>query len=85
MNIFHIIRHFQIPTYAIDNALQQNSNMPNAVRLRLGSNPWRCDCPFTPVFQEMLQKFAHQISDIMEIKCSYVEGDENSMVPVSVK
>ncbi|XP_044759993.1 protein singed wings 2 [Coccinella septempunctata] len=72
----------QIPTYAIDNALQQNSNMPNAVRLRLGGNPWRCDCPFTPVFQEMLQKFAHQINDIMEIKCSYVEGDENSMVPI---
>ncbi|KAL3272523.1 hypothetical protein HHI36_013999 [Cryptolaemus montrouzieri] len=72
----------QIPTYAIDNALQQNSNMPNAVRLILGDNPWRCDCPFTPVFQEMLQKFAHQISDIMEIKCSYIEGDENSLVPI---
>ncbi|XP_045477096.1 protein singed wings 2 isoform X2 [Harmonia axyridis] len=72
----------QIPSYAIDNALRQNSNMPNAVRLRLGGNPWRCDCPFTPVFQEMLQKFSHQISDLMEIKCSYVEGDENSMVPI---
>ncbi|KAK9881277.1 hypothetical protein WA026_015399 [Henosepilachna vigintioctopunctata] len=72
----------QIPTYAIDNGLQQNTNMPNAVRLSLGNNPWRCDCPFTPVFQEMLQKFSHQISDSSEIKCSYIEGDDNSLVPV---
>jgi hypothetical protein len=57
--------------------------MPSAVRISLGGNPWRCDCVFTPVFQEMLQKFAPQIDDISEVKCSYVEGDENSLLPVS--
>ncbi|RZC37443.1 singed wings 2, partial [Asbolus verrucosus] len=72
----------EIPTYALDNALEQNINMPNAVRMSLGGNPWRCDCVFTPVFQEMLQKFAFQIQDIREVKCSYVEGDENSLLPI---
>jgi hypothetical protein len=73
----------EIPTYALDNALEQNPHMPSAVRISLGGNPWRCDCVFTPVFQEMLQKFAPQIDDISEVKCSYVEGDENSLLPVS--
>lgn len=30
----------------------------------------------------MLQKFETQIVDITEIKCSYLEGDENSLMPV---
>lgn len=41
----------EIPTYAIDNALAHNENMPAALKLTLGGNPWRCDCVFTPVFQ----------------------------------
>ncbi|KAJ8975667.1 hypothetical protein NQ317_003166 [Molorchus minor] len=73
----------KIPAYALDNALEKNSNMPNAVRLFLGGNPWRCDCVFTPVFQELLQKYAPQIKDIRDIKCSYVQGDQNSLVPIS--
>lgn len=30
----------------------------------------------------MLQKFGTQIEDVNEIKCSYVEGDENSLLSV---
>ncbi|KAI4457274.1 ig(immunoglobulin) and lrr(leucine rich repeat) domain [Holotrichia oblita] len=41
----------ELPTYAMDNALQVNPNMPNAIMLYLGNNPWRCDCIFTPSFQ----------------------------------
>lgn len=69
----------QLPTYALDNALQQNPNMPIAVRIYLGNNPWRCDCMFTPGFQEMLRKYETQVRDIDDIRCSYVEGDENSL------
>ncbi|EFA09304.2 protein singed wings 2 [Tribolium castaneum] len=72
----------EVPTYALDNALTQNPHMPNALTISLGGNPWRCDCVFTPVFQEMLQKFAPQIHDLREVKCSYVEGDENSLLPI---
>ncbi|KAF2897410.1 hypothetical protein ILUMI_08764 [Ignelater luminosus] len=72
-----------LPTYALDNALQRNPNMPVAVRIFLGNNPWRCDCVFTPGFQEMLQKYETQIRDIDDIKCSYVEGDENSLTLIS--
>ncbi|VEN45081.1 unnamed protein product [Callosobruchus maculatus] len=73
----------KIPAYALDNALLKNPNMPKAVRLYLGGNPWRCDCVFIPVFQELvLQKYATQIRDIRDVKCSYVEGDENSLMPI---
>lgn len=41
----------EVPTYALDNALEQNPHMPNALSIGLGGNPWRCDCVFTPVFQ----------------------------------
>ncbi|XP_066137451.1 protein singed wings 2 isoform X1 [Euwallacea fornicatus] len=70
----------QLPAYAIDNALQHNSNMPNAVRLTLGGNPWRCDCLFAPRFKEMLQKYSPQISDLSNIKCA--EDSEHPLVPV---
>ncbi|CAH1964948.1 unnamed protein product [Acanthoscelides obtectus] len=73
----------KIPAYALDNALLKNPNMPKAVRLYLGGNPWRCDCIFIPVFQELvLQKYATQIKDIRDVKCSYVQGDENSLMPI---
>ncbi|XP_060522157.1 protein singed wings 2 [Cylas formicarius] len=68
----------ELPTYAIDNALQRNLNMPDAVRISLGRNPWRCDCLFTPAFQEMLQKYAPQITDLRDIKCGPAKGDPNS-------
>ncbi|KAL1497330.1 hypothetical protein ABEB36_008312 [Hypothenemus hampei] len=70
----------EIPVYAIDNALQHNPNMPNALRMSLGGNPWRCDCIFAPRFKEMLLKYAPQIWDLREVKCS--KGSEKSMVPV---
>jgi hypothetical protein len=38
----------QVPTYALDNALQRNRN---AAIVYLGNNPWTCDCFFTPSFQ----------------------------------
>ncbi|KAF5293488.1 hypothetical protein FQA39_LY02973 [Lamprigera yunnana] len=68
----------QLPTYALDNALQQNPNMPAAVRVYFGGNPWKCDCAFIPSFQELLRKYEDQIIDTEDVRCSYIEGDENS-------
>ncbi|KAF5283487.1 hypothetical protein FQR65_LT13875 [Abscondita terminalis] len=64
-----------LPTYALDNALQVNPNMPDAVRLFLGENPWKCDCVFVVSFQDLLRKYKAQIFDIDEIKCSYIKND----------
>ncbi|CAH0564117.1 unnamed protein product [Brassicogethes aeneus] len=71
----------ELPSYALDNALTNNPNA-FAVQVSLGGNPWRCDCIFTPGFQELLQKYATYVKDLREIKCSYVEGDENSLLPI---
>lgn len=69
----------KVPSFALDNALMKNPNMPGAVVLYLGNNPWRCDCIFVPTFQEyVLQKYSNRIADISDVKCKYVEGDENS-------
>nr|CAD7617276.1 unnamed protein product [Timema genevievae] len=38
----------QLPTYALDNALERNRHV---VDIFLGNNPWQCDCLFTPSFQ----------------------------------
>ncbi|KAG5899051.1 hypothetical protein JTB14_000075 [Gonioctena quinquepunctata] len=73
----------KLPAFAFDNALMKNQHMPDGLRLYLGGNPWRCDCLFIPVFQELvLQKYAQQIKDIQDVKCSYVEGDANSLLPI---
>ncbi|XP_072384796.1 protein singed wings 2 [Diabrotica undecimpunctata] len=73
----------KLPSYALDNALMKNPNMPKAVRLFLGGNPWKCDCVFTPVFQELvLQKYSFQIDDLRDVKCSYMRNDENSLKPI---
>lgn len=34
--------------------------------------------------QEMLQKYKPQIQDVDDVKCSYIEGDDNSFLPVSI-
>ncbi|XP_030751585.1 protein singed wings 2 [Sitophilus oryzae] len=70
----------ELPTYALDDAFKRNPNMPDAVRLNLGGNPWRCNCVFMPRFKEMLQKYAPQIKDIRDIRCA--EDSENSLVPI---
>ncbi|KAK9719897.1 Leucine rich repeat [Popillia japonica] len=73
----------ELPTYAMDNALEVNPNMPNAIMLYLGNNPWRCDCIFTPGFQEnILVKYQPQIADLPDVRCSYIENDDNSMSPI---
>ncbi|KAE8742601.1 hypothetical protein FOCC_FOCC011896 [Frankliniella occidentalis] len=66
----------QLPTYALDNALERNDHV---VRVYLGLNPWRCDCQFTPTFQELLAKYKPLIQDWDDIRCAAVEGDDNSM------
>ncbi|KAJ8948020.1 hypothetical protein NQ318_003353 [Aromia moschata] len=33
--------------------------------------------------KELLQKYAPQVKDIHDIKCSYVEGDQNSLLPIA--
>ncbi|CAL7940510.1 unnamed protein product [Xylocopa violacea] len=64
-----------LPTYAFENVLQHNGN---AVSLFLGRNPWRCDCLFTPGFQDLLIKYTNIIKDSNDVKCSPTNGDENS-------
>ncbi|KAF7278660.1 hypothetical protein GWI33_008110 [Rhynchophorus ferrugineus] len=70
----------ELPTYVLDNALKRNVNMPDAVRMALGGNPWRCNCVYTPRFKEMLEKYTPQIQDIRDIRCA--EGDENALIPI---
>lgn len=39
---------------------------------------------FLIIFQELLQKYQAQIADVNDVKCMYLEGDENSLLPVSM-
>nr|XP_031835327.1 protein singed wings 2 [Nomia melanderi] len=64
-----------LPTYALQNVLQQNGN---AVSLYLGNNSWRCDCLFTPGFQDLIIKYANLVKDIDDVKCSLTNGDDNN-------
>lgn len=64
-----------LPTYALENVLLQSGN---AARLFLGNNPWRCDCLFTPGFQDLLIRYTNLVRDINEVRCAFVRGDENS-------
>ncbi|XP_012251576.2 protein singed wings 2 isoform X2 [Athalia rosae] len=64
-----------LPPYALENALQQNGH---AASIFLGKNPWRCDCHFTPGFQDLLSRHPSLFKDVNEITCSKVENDENS-------
>ncbi|KZC05469.1 PREDICTED: protein singed wings 2 [Dufourea novaeangliae] len=64
-----------LPTYALENALQHNGN---AVSLYLGNNPWRCDCLFTPSFQELLIRYTSLVKDVNDIRCLPIYGNDNS-------
>ncbi|XP_076167334.1 protein singed wings 2 isoform X3 [Ptiloglossa arizonensis] len=64
-----------LPTYALENALQHNGN---AVSLYLADNPWRCDCLFTPGFQDLLIRYTSLVKDVNDVRCSPTNGDENS-------
>ncbi|KAF7379678.1 hypothetical protein HZH68_016626 [Vespula germanica] len=64
-----------VPTYALENVLLQSGSV---ARLYLGNNPWRCDCLFTPGFQDLLIRYTNLVRDINEVKCAAVSGDENS-------
>ncbi|XP_055694878.1 protein singed wings 2 [Lutzomyia longipalpis] len=61
-------------SHILDNALERNHN---AIKLHLSENPWRCDCVFTPHFQELLMKYHTIIKDYTNITCKYIEGDSN--------
>ncbi|XP_076291418.1 protein singed wings 2 [Lasioglossum baleicum] len=63
-----------LPAYALANVLQQNRN---AVGLYLGNNPWRCDCLFTPGFQDLLIKYTNLVKDINDVRCSSTDEDDN--------
>uniref|UniRef100_A0A8D9F801 Protein singed wings 2 n=1 Tax=Cacopsylla melanoneura TaxID=428564 RepID=A0A8D9F801_9HEMI len=69
----------QLPTYALDNALEVN---PNVNLLQLGDNPWRCDCGFTPGFQDLLVKYETVIEDPLSIRCAWSEEASISLQPI---
>lgn len=69
----------QVPTYALDNALQRNRN---AAIVHLGNNPWVCDCFFTPSFQDFIIKYRKLVKDIDDVRCSNFNGDENSLAQI---
>ncbi|KAL1451121.1 hypothetical protein WDU94_003411 [Cyamophila willieti] len=69
----------QIPTYALDNALEMN---PNVNLLELGDNPWQCDCGFTPGFQDLIIKYETVIADPLSIRCAWSEDASISLQPI---
>ncbi|KAG7207419.1 hypothetical protein KM043_009068 [Ampulex compressa] len=64
-----------LPTYALENVLLHSGH---AASLYLGNNPWRCDCLFTPSFQDLLIRYTALVKDINDVRCARVENDENS-------
>lgn len=60
--------------HVIDNALERNRA---ALELYLSNNPWRCDCIFTPHFQDLIVKYKRLVKDANNITCKYLEGDRN--------
>ncbi|KAJ9579090.1 hypothetical protein L9F63_024803, partial [Diploptera punctata] len=69
----------QVPTYALDNALQRNRN---AGIVNLGNNPWTCDCLFTPSFQDFIIKYRQLVKDIDDVRCSSDSADDNSLTQI---
>ncbi|XP_017303193.1 protein singed wings 2-like [Diaphorina citri] len=72
----------QLPTYALDNALERN---PNVNHIYLGDNPWKCDCRFTPGFQDLMVKYESVIPDPMNIRCAANEDPAISQQPVRIR
>ena len=60
--------------HVLDHALERNKA---AIHLFLSVNPWRCDCTFTPHFQDLIQKYKNLVKDANNITCKYLEGDKN--------
>lgn len=65
--------------HVMDNALERN---PFAIQLYLSQNPWRCDCIFTPHFQDLIIKYKAIVKDANNISCKYLEGDKNFGISV---
>ncbi|XP_014224623.1 protein singed wings 2 isoform X1 [Trichogramma pretiosum] len=59
-------RMTDFPTYAFESVWPSKS----VVSLYLGDNPWRCDCQFTPGFQELLIKYGDLVKDASDIRCA---------------
>lgn len=65
--------------HVLDNALEKNKF---AGKLYLSNNPWRCDCIFTPHFQDLILKYKALVYDASNITCKYLEGDKNFGISV---
>lgn len=65
--------------HVLDNALEKNSF---AIQLYLAQNPWRCDCQFTPHFQDLILKYKSIMKDASNVTCKYLEGDKNFGISV---
>lgn len=65
--------------HVMDNALEKNKY---AIQMMLSLNPWRCDCVFTPHFQDLIIKYKTIVKDSENITCKYLEGDKNFGLPV---
>lgn len=70
----------QLPSHAFDNAFQRNKNIGQVF---LGQNPWRCDCHFTPAFQELLLKHQKVVMDLPNVTCAHTDNEEISNAQVS--
>lgn len=55
----------------------------NVARVYLGNNPWKCNCHFTPRFQELLLKYNGLIGDIQDIRCKVKDHLEVSRTQVN--
>lgn len=64
----------KLPVYVLNNALERNHQV---AKLYLSENPWRCECIFSLRLQDLLQKYHSIINDASNVKCKYIEGDNN--------
>ncbi|XP_077290227.1 protein singed wings 2 [Arctopsyche grandis] len=69
-----------LPIYFFDSALRNNNN---AIRIFLGNNPWKCNCHFTPKYQEFLMRHNLIIGDIKDIRCREKNQSEISKALIS--
>ncbi|CAG0907781.1 unnamed protein product, partial [Cyprideis torosa] len=73
-------RFEQIPTHDLRAILRRNINVHS---LRLGKNPWRCDCGVTPDLQAFIAEFQHIIQDHSDIRCAESASDAKSLKQIS--